>query len=376
MGTEFLSDQFFRVINKSFPQLSKYQKEMLADLIAAFFHNQSFTSREIASYFPQQTNVKHKLKRLNNFLDKFDLDLNFWKSFAATVFMLPFFKFRKRKYISLAIDFTTLKDDFTILAASISFKGRAIPIYQKVWKGVYEPHDYWDRVKTFLEELKAILPEHKYWLLFDRGFSSKKLFDISDEIGWSNCIVRVNDCWKVQLSDGSEFIQLSLFDEGYYTNTTLGKQSKIEPVDITVTSMEDEKNETQKWYLASRIEDRLPEEEMEKATRQAYERRFWIEESFRDLKQHQKWEKYTAKIPKKHRIEKLVAISSLSYALQLCMGMKVRVPKSEESKTSIAKRVQQIMGQFSRVKGIVKTLIALFMCNCHRCYTIFYSFYG
>ncbi|MFZ5985989.1 MAG: hypothetical protein ACOYWZ_02565, partial [Bacillota bacterium] len=63
------------------------------------------------------------------------------------------FRLGKRKYISLLIDATTLKDDFWILSASISFCGRAIPVYLKIWTGVNTSYDYWDRVKEFLKGL-------------------------------------------------------------------------------------------------------------------------------------------------------------------------------------------------------------------------------
>jgi len=92
--------------------------------------------------------------------------------------MLPYFKLRSRKYISLVLDFTTLRDDFLILSASVSYMGRAIPVYMKMWRGVNESYDYWGRVESFLKDLKELLPLHQYWLIFDRGFSSKRLFEI------------------------------------------------------------------------------------------------------------------------------------------------------------------------------------------------------
>jgi hypothetical protein len=66
-----------------------------------------------------------------------------------------------------------------------------------------------------------------------------------------------------------------------------------------------------------------------------YKRRMWIEQTFKDLKSVLKWETYTAKFPAHRRLEKLVALSCLSYGFQLCLGTQVSVPPSEEKKTSL-----------------------------------------
>jgi hypothetical protein len=66
---------------------------------------------------------------------------------------LPGFKIRKRKYISILLNATTLKDDYWILAACISFEGRSIPIYLKMWSGANEPYDYCKRVIKFMKNI-------------------------------------------------------------------------------------------------------------------------------------------------------------------------------------------------------------------------------
>jgi len=45
--------------------------------------------------------------------------------------------------ITLALDATTLKEDFWILAVTVSFNGRGIPLYLKCWKGVNESYLYY-----------------------------------------------------------------------------------------------------------------------------------------------------------------------------------------------------------------------------------------
>lgn len=370
------SREIYKITKRTFIYLSKWQQKTLAELIVAFLYNESFTIREIASKFPQSTNVKHKLKRLQNFLDKIQLNKEFWHSYIITLFSLPHFSFKKRKYITIVLDFTTLKEDFLILGASISYQGRAIPIYLKVWKGVNKSYDFWKRVKEFLRELKSLLPQHNYVLVCDRGFASIQLFEITAKTGWKNCIVRINDSWSIKRSNDDKFIKLNTLKEGYYGQVTLGKNSQIEYISVVVSSIKDEKGKKHYWYLAARIEDPIRIENKWKFIKNCYEQRMWIEESFKDLKQILKWEKYTEKIPLKNRMENLVVISCLSYALQICIGTQIDVPNSEKKKTSIIKRVRHILVQIHRMNNILTKIITLFCIYLWRDIHYFSNFHG
>jgi hypothetical protein len=158
-----MQDSFFKLahllVSKCFTQFNVSQKKNLADLMTAFLSNTSFTMWDIASSLSGDTTTKHKHKRLIYFLDSLTIDDNFWKSYSLSLFSMPGFKFKRRKMITLALDATTLKEDFWILAVTISFNGRGIPLYLNCWKGVNESYNYWDRVKEVLKSLKEILPK-------------------------------------------------------------------------------------------------------------------------------------------------------------------------------------------------------------------------
>jgi len=129
MDNDFLSKQILKILKHFIWILSKPQRKNIADIIVALFFNTSFSLREIASRMPGDSNVKHKLKRLVYSLDTLTINRTFFKSYIKTLFALPNFRFRKRDYITILLDTTTLRDDFLILSASISYKGRAIPVY-------------------------------------------------------------------------------------------------------------------------------------------------------------------------------------------------------------------------------------------------------
>ena len=109
------------IVKKCFTHFNVSQKKNMSDLLTAFLSNTSFALWDIASGLSGNTSTKHKHKRLIYFLDSLIIDLKFWKCFSLAVFSLPGFRFKRRKMITLALDATTLKDDFWLLAVTISF---------------------------------------------------------------------------------------------------------------------------------------------------------------------------------------------------------------------------------------------------------------
>lgn len=325
----------YKLVSATFKHLNKSQKKNFADLLTAFLYNTSFALWDIASGLSGDSAVKHKNKRLIYFLDSLTIDTQFWKSFCLAVFSLPGFRFKSRKVITLALDATTLKDDFWILAVSVSYKGRSIPILIKGWKGVNVNYDYWARVGNVLAQLKAILPtRYNFEILADRGFQGDKMFKLCKKHGL-DFIVRINDSYRMKLSNGQEFVQLSLFNDGYYPSVTLGKDSQTPNLNVCVNSLKKEDGQLAKWFLAS-SRDMDRNEMVER-----YTHRFWIEESFKDLKSKLHWEKYTEKIPVNERLMKCVIISSLSYALQTAIGNQLHMSKSEKKTTSLFNKFRQ-----------------------------------
>src|SRR5699024_12578160 len=92
-----------------------------------------------------------------------------------------------------------------------------------------------------------------------------------------------------------------------------------------------------------------------------YERRMFIDQTFKHLKIVLKWETYTAKIPAKRRLEKLIVLSCLSYGFQLCIGTQVSVPPSEEKKTSLLQRFRHI---YTSAYRKTKQLYSSMVLNC------------
>ena len=149
-------------------------------------------------------------------------------------------------------------------------------------------------------------------------------------------IIRINDSYKVKLPNGKEYIQLSLFNDGYYITESLGKKSQTPEMNLCVNSKKLENGEVAKWYLAANRRALSQE-----AMTDRYTTRFWIEEGIKDLKSKLHWEKYTEKIPQNERLTKCVIISCFSYAVQTAIGNQLEMSQSDRLRTSIFNKFRQ-----------------------------------
>jgi len=351
-----LAKKTYQILKRTFPHYNKYSLDTMAEVLLAMFSHQRFTLRHIASRLLGATNVKHKLKRLQNFLDKIELDEQFWQSYVQTLFCLPYMKLSRRSRVTLLIDATTLKDDFWILAASISYRGRSVPVYLQIWKGVNVSFDYWHRVETFTRTLKELLPDkYSYELIGDGGFEGARMFNLCRDLGWDQ-VIRINGSYKIKTEGDKDFIQLHLCDAGSYREVVIGQTNPTAGLNLAVCSSPDFQR---RWYLATSIDPGQAAED--------YTRRMWIEETFKDLKSVLKWETYTAKIPTGGRLQKLVVLSCLSYSIQLCLGTQVAVPPSEEAKTSLLQRFRHIYSSaYRKTERIYTRMIAAFFMRHYR----------
>ena len=342
-----------QLTTKFFAGFSKPQLKNFADVVTTMFYNDSFSLRDISKNLEGDTTIKKKLKRLVYFLDSLKIDKNFWTSYIQLIFSLPNFKIRSRKYITLLIDATTLKDDVWILAVSISFCGRSIPVYIKTWKDVNSSYNYWERVLGVIKELETLLPKgYKYVIIADRGFQGKELADTLKAINW-DFVVRLNENYLCKTKGGQKFVQLSLFNQGVHQLDALGKYHSIEATNILVKKQRNEQGKEIGFYLHTSIDNYDDSLNL-------YSQRMHIEETFKDLKSTLKWESYTAKLPEKNRLEKAITISCLSYAIQLSAGFKVELPPNQRKETSVFKRFQNlIISQGATATAILTSIISL-----------------
>ena len=81
-------------------------------------------------------------------------------------------------------------------------------------------------------------------IVSDRGFQGDVMFQMCKDV-----IIRINDSYKVKLPNRLEYIQLSLFNDGYYVMESLGKKSQTSGMNLYVNSRILESGNVVKWYL-------------------------------------------------------------------------------------------------------------------------------
>lgn len=175
-------------------------------------------------------------------------------------------------------------------------------------------------------------------------------------INW-DFIVRLNENYLCKTKGGTQFVQLSLFNQGLHSLEVLGKKNSIPNTNVVVKKQVHEEGSMVGFYLHTSLdnyEDSL----------NFYSQRMHIEETFKDLKTALKWETYTAKLPEKNRLEKTIIISCLSYAIQLSAGYKIELPPNQRKETSIFKRFKNMLiAQSEKAALILYSVITVAISN-------------
>jgi hypothetical protein len=88
------------------------------------------------------------------------------------------------KQLALALDATSLSDQFTVLALSVLYRGCAVPVAWKVLKANHK-HSWQPEWKSLLSHFReCISADWTVIVLTDRGLYAKWLFDAITVLGW------------------------------------------------------------------------------------------------------------------------------------------------------------------------------------------------
>ena len=197
-------------------------------------------------------------------------------------FVLEQYK-NKSKKIYVIFDHTTCDDRFLILQFSFMIVGRTLPIWFKVFDYKDKKNQKYEHLKEGLDAVYELLGEYdfKVIVLADRAFRNVKLFKyIVKQLKWNfairvvgNTLVdipgnkRIEKLQDIKIKPGQikKFKNVKLTEAEYICNLVVSK-IKEKPG----------KYEDTTWYIVTNLE---PTE-----AKKAYEKRFRIEEMFKDLK--------------------------------------------------------------------------------------------
>ena len=147
--------------------------------------NAPLTLTGIGEKMVGRTSVRHQIKRVDRWLAHqglYDSHALISKFFFAE-------QLQNRKELEILVDWSGCGKEFAMIRASVTFDGRAIPIYQSIFPLSQQQTPAAHR--EFLTELKNIVPEEANVLIItDRGFGLS-WFKMILEHGWQ-CVGRLH----------------------------------------------------------------------------------------------------------------------------------------------------------------------------------------
>ena len=175
--------------------------------------------------------------------------------------------------IPIQVDFTSNKDHFLILSASIIVGNRAVPIYftMRNYPKRKASYDHKKMELAFLKGLKhALSKRFSYIIIADRGFGNARFTQACQEVGL-DYIVRIEPNMRAECR-GQKGILGDLFKKDTVQAFHLG------PWEAQVQVCR-HSHEGKRWYLVSNIKHMSSHQYV-----RHYRNRFKIEKCFQDLK--------------------------------------------------------------------------------------------
>lgn len=219
--------------------------------------------------------------------------------------------FCKGNVLFIAMDWTTFPGGIKLLMAAIPFAGRAIPLYWEFHKD-YDIPDSQNLIEhRFVSTLLALSPTgYRIILVADRGFGRAEFVQFLQDLHIdfvlrvkADVFITTKKGRAIKLRDSVLKPNISaVFKQATYRQD--GVVSGITVVGITYAGLDDP------WWLVTNLQ---PEQAIRK-----YEKRFAIEEWFRDLKHELDIDSIYTKRQK--RVAIIVFAACVSYGLLLMLG--------------------------------------------------------
>lgn len=255
--------------------MRKSRKKTLSAIVSAAIEMRGSGVLSLGRAMRNATTAKHNIKRAWRLFRNKAIEIDSVQRALMTA--LP----AASGPIVLLVDWTDL-DPYQILVAALPRDGRAIPLW---WKSIYKNSGEGSMIQVEQElfnDIAMIMPtEHEIIIVADRGFGNTRWIGDCENRGWGYvqrlaCSIIVDDqdylgnLKELGIRPGSR-----AKDWGIMSITDVNPL----PTRLVTTYAEQAK---EPWYLVTNRKDIAP-----KIVR-LYQRRMWIEEMFRDLK-NRRW---------------------------------------------------------------------------------------
>ncbi len=291
-----------------FPDFRKTQLANLTLGVFGLIKARSGLMSVIVREVPGSLKHKYRLKRFWRFVSNPRIQTGqlqlLWCRWVISAFV-------PGKYLTVALDWTTLPGNIQCLMASVPYAGRAIPL---LWvTTTYRAFkDSQNRIEErLISSLKTIVPEEKRIILVARASLVNFLIKLNILF-----VLRVKADVIVTTKEGKKInlrkLKIKVGRIKWFEVISYRADGKVEKVNLAVTLAEPKPGEKEdSWILVTNLR------KAETAI-QNYKLRFDIEEWFRDLKTELGINDLQTK--NLDRVRRLVLVSALSYGLLMLVG--------------------------------------------------------
>lgn len=249
-------------------------------------------------------------KRVNRFLDNQNFQVNdaLFRCHKNLIFTALKEMNLTSEVIFINVDFTSKKDDFLILSASIPLKNRGIPLFftMRNYPKTAGKLNQKKMELAFLKGLKHLLPsEYKYVIVADRGFCTSRFINLCLDVDF-DYIIRARTNLNIILD--SQKTNLKNITEGEYDIKEV-----LIPSWNMKTRLITNKKQGQIWQLFTSLK------KDNSSIISQYIKRFNIEKMFQDQKSSL-FQIESTQIKKYSKFKKLYYIVMLTQAIMMLMG--------------------------------------------------------
>lgn len=307
---EFVKDFFEKIFSN---RLRKTHFTNLCLAVFGLIGSQSGLLSEIVRQFPLnyslQVKHKHRLKRLSRFLANLRFQpeklFSFWIKWCSQQFV-------QNDQLLIALDWTTLPGNFQCLMAAIPFSGRAIPLYFHL-----TTYHQFENSQNLIEErlvkilLKLLPKEVKPVLIADRGFGRAQFFQFLQTLKVDFVIRVKGEVWitlESKVRRKLSKMRLKPHRPRWYLNIAYREDDKVTGLNLAATIAPESDDP---WFLITTLASK------EEAIA-CYEKRFQIEEFFKDTK-HQLGLADLQTTDKK-KVDRLLFLACLAFGLLMVIG--------------------------------------------------------
>lgn len=202
----------FEHISSIFSTQGKVLSRNLSLVTLSLLKSQTANTYSIARSLSSMTNQSFNSceKRVNRFLDSnyFQVNDALFRCHKNLIFsaLEEMNLLDKNKIVFINVDFTTKKDQFVILSASIPFKNRGIPLYftMRTYPKIKGKLNHKKMELAFIKGLKHMLPKnYRYVIVADRGFCTSRFINLCIEEGF-DYIIRAITNLNVRLEENQK----------------------------------------------------------------------------------------------------------------------------------------------------------------------------